>query len=183
MNSQRKLTLVLFVLVVIVSVLPSLLVTAAPPCGTPQAGPCPTATPGGTNPTATPSGGFDGVFDELVWSDAAAVGAITSTNITQTAPKTRVLKTECWSSKRGQNGFAAETTPRRVSKLRVSKLSPMVALKHAFKFLTGRGFGLHSGCSAVILPPWAGLIVAKSTSWNISGANPTTSMAQFMAQL
>jgi beta-glucanase (GH16 family) len=72
MNSQRKLTLVLFVLVVIVSVLPSLLVTAAPPCGTPQAGPCPTATPGGTNPTATPSGGFDGVFDELVWSDEFA---------------------------------------------------------------------------------------------------------------
>jgi beta-glucanase (GH16 family) len=28
--------------------------------------------PGGTNPTATPSGGFDGVFDTLVWSDEFA---------------------------------------------------------------------------------------------------------------
>ena len=57
-RSNRKYLLVPGVLVVVgvlmLSVLSSVTL-AAPPCGTPKTGPCPTATPGDSDPTATPS--------------------------------------------------------------------------------------------------------------------------------
>lgn len=81
MKLQQRLLVLVILMILGMSAFPALLVHAAPPCGTPQGGPCPTATPG-TNPTATPSGGYDGVFDTLVWSDEFAGSSINLSNWT-----------------------------------------------------------------------------------------------------
>jgi beta-glucanase (GH16 family) len=79
---MKKPSFILFLFLLLVSMIPSLFVQAAPPCGTPQGGPCPTATSGGSNPTATPTGGYDGVFDTIVWADEFSGSSINLNNWT-----------------------------------------------------------------------------------------------------